>query len=70
LINVKKLNDEQSFETLKKWLEKCDNLRKLAFNLNTEIKNNLIYVKHYKPISIKTLGDNNKKLYSILRKKL
>ena len=32
LVNIKKLEYEQSFEILKTWLEKCNTIRKLDFN--------------------------------------
>ena len=70
LVNVKKLEYEQSFEILKTWLEKCNNLRKLDFNPNTEIKAKLRYVKHYSPVSIKTLMEDNRNLYLMLIQKL
>ena len=70
LVNVKKLEYEQSYEILKTWLEKCNNLRKLDFNPDREIKTKLRYVKHYNPISIKTLKNDNKNLYLLLRQKL
>ena len=50
LVNIKKLQYEESFKILKTWLEKCNNLRKLDFNSDTEIKDKVRYVKHYNPI--------------------
>ena len=38
LVNTKKLPYEQAYKILKIWLEKCNKLRKLDFNPNTEIK--------------------------------
>ncbi len=67
LVNIKKLVYEQSFEILKTWMEKCNNLKALDFNPNAEIKNKLRNVKHYSPISIKTLQNDNKELYLLLR---
>jgi hypothetical protein len=69
LINIKKLEYEESFNILKTWLEKCNDLRQLDFNLNIEIKSKLKYAKHYNPISIKTLENENKNLYLLLLKK-
>ena len=40
LVNTKKLPYEQAYKILKIWLEKCNKLRKLDFNPNTEIKVN------------------------------
>ena len=70
LVNVKKIGCDKSFEILKTWLEKCNNLRKLDFNPYTEIKDKLRYVKHYNPVSIKTLENDNINLYLLLKKKL
>ena len=69
LVNIKKLEYEESYKLLKTWLEKCNNLRRLDFNPNIEIKIRLRYVKHYQPISITTLKNNNKDLYLLLRQK-
>ena len=70
LVNTRKLEYEQTFEILKAWLEKCNDLRKLDFNPETEIKSKLRYVKYYNPISIKTLFNDNKNLYFLLMKKV
>ncbi|HEY6587300.1 MAG TPA: DNA primase noncatalytic subunit PriX [Nitrososphaeraceae archaeon] len=58
LVNIKKLEYEQTFSILKDWLEKCNKLRKLDFNPNIEIKSKLRRVKHYNPISIKKMKDD------------
>lgn len=70
LVNIKKLQYDESFKRLKIWLEKCNDLRRLNFNPNTEIKAKLRCVKDYNPISIKTLIEDNKDLYFKLRQKL
>ena len=71
LVHIKKLGYKQSFEILKIWLERCNNiLRELDFNPETEIKAKLRYVKHYNPISIKTFIKDNKDLYLLLRAKI
>ena len=57
LVNIKKLEYEESFEILKKWLENCNTLRKLDFNPDTEIKSKLSNVKYYNPISMKKLSN-------------
>ena len=69
LVNIKKLEYDQSFKILKTWLKKCNNLQKLDFNPDSEIKAKLRYVKHYNPITIKKLDDDNKELYLLLRTK-
>lgn len=70
LVNVKKLQYEQSYVILNTWLKKCNNLRRLDFNSDTEIKAKLKNVKHFNPISIKTLMVDNKNFYLLLRQKL
>jgi hypothetical protein len=67
LVNVKKLEYDKSFEILKIWLENCNHLRNLDFNSDIEIKAKLKYVKHYNPISIKKMKDDNKNLNLLLR---
>ena len=67
LVNIKKLQYEQSYKILKTWLEKCNNSRKLDFNPDIEIKAKINHVKHYNPIAIKTLIEDNKNLYLLLR---
>ena len=68
LLNIKKLQYGESFTILKTWLEKCNYLRRLNFNSETEIKAKLRYVKHYNPISIKKLKNDNRELYLQLKK--
>jgi hypothetical protein len=70
LVNVKKLEYEQSFKILNTWLEKCNTLRELDFNPDTEIKSKLRYVKHYNLISLLTLENDNRNLYLLLRKRV
>jgi hypothetical protein len=70
LVNVKKLEYEESYEILKEWLEKCNKLRNLNFDPHKEIRDKLSYVKHYNPISIKTFRNDNNDLYLRLRAKI
>jgi hypothetical protein len=70
LVNIKKLENEDSFIILKTWLEKCNALKKLDFDTDTKIKDNLGNVKHYNPISLKNLKVDNKDLYLLLREKV
>jgi hypothetical protein len=68
LVNVKKLEYEESYRILKTWLEKCNNSKNLDFNPDMEIKAKLSYVKNYNPISLKKLKKDNKNLYLLLKK--
>ena len=70
LVNIKKLEYEHSCKILNTWLEKCNRLRELSFNADREIKTKLKYVKHYSPLSIKTLENDNRNLYFLLMKKV
>lgn len=67
LVNVKKLEYEQTFKILKEWLVKCNNSRKLNFDIDTKIKNDLENVKHYNTISMKNLAIDNKELYLLIK---
>ena len=70
LINIKNLKYEQAYEILNIWLEKCNILRNLNFDIYTKIKDNIGCVKHYNPISIKTFINDNKDLYLQLQPKI
>ena len=67
LVNVKKLEYEESYEILKTWLDKCNKSRNLDFNPDTEIKAKLRHVRYYNPISLKVLMEDNRNLYRLLR---
>jgi hypothetical protein len=66
LINVKKLNAKECFNILIDWLEKCNNLSVLSFDMGSEINVRLNSVRSYKPISIKKLKNENIELYDLL----
>ncbi len=66
LINVKKTPHEESFSILKDWLEKCSQLRKLDFSINSELRNRLKNVNQFKPISGNKLIEENKQLFEII----
>jgi hypothetical protein len=53
---------------LKEWLDKCNSLRKLDFNANQKIKDDLKHVGNFNPIGIQKLK-TDKDLYSFLTKK-
>ena len=73
LVNIKKLSNEESTKILRYWLDKCDSLsgRKLDFNPNQKIKNELKYVKNYFPLGVQKLKTDNEytDLYQILKRK-
>ena len=55
-INIKKTPPEESFLILENWLDKCDILRPIS-NKSKLIKDNLKYVKNYKPIFLDKLKE-------------
>lgn len=67
LVNVRKLNDEECFHVLKKWLEKCNNLSIIPFNIKSEIKTRLNGVKDYEPLSLYKLKNKNSDLYHLIK---
>ncbi len=74
LINVRRLSYEESFNIMKDWLDNCNNLERLSFNAKSKIKESLIRVGSYRPISLddplkspNNLKMNNRKLYDIVR---
>ena len=70
LIKVRKLSYEESFNILREWLDKCNTLRKLDFNPNHKIKDNLKNVGKFNPIGIPKLKNDaeNINLYNLLKK--
>ena len=66
LVNIRKLNNEECFDVLKKWLEKCNNLSIIPFNIESEISTRLIAVKDYEPLSLCKLRTENAELYNLL----
>lgn len=75
LINVKRLSDDEAFDIIDKWLNKCNELEPLDFDTDSKINGCLVNVagKGYLPISLdnpekepKTLKTENRQLYNIL----
>jgi hypothetical protein len=66
LVNIRKLNSEKCYDVLKTWLEKCNTLSKITFNIESEIKTRLIAVKDYEPLSLYKLRTENTDLYELL----
>jgi|GEM_PF-1458895 len=71
LINVRKLSSNESTQILRDWLNKCNSLRKLDFDPNEKIRDNLKHVGNFYPIGIQKLkiDTNYKKLNILLFKK-
>lgn len=72
LVNIIKLSPYDSFQILNDWLKKCNSLRKLDFNPNQKIKDNLKHVRSFYPLGIKKLKTDEEynKLYQILKEKI
>lgn len=65
LVNIRKLNNEECIDVLNIWLEKCDNLSKIPFDKESEIKTRLNGVKDYEPLSLYKLRKENSDLYHL-----
>lgn len=57
LVNIRRLAGDETNETISKWLDKCNSLRRLDFNPNYMIRRNISAVKKdgYLPISLEKL---------------
>jgi Primase X len=67
LLNVKKLPKEEAYSVMKEWLDKCDKVEKLTFNLKIKIKDGLKGAsKGYLPISMEKLKEENRQLYDLV----
>lgn len=68
LINIRKISYEESFNVIKEWLHKCSSIRRLNFNPNPKIKENLNTAvrKCYLPIRLDKLKIENRELYDLL----
>lgn len=69
LLNVKNLSEEDTFNILKEWLQKCNELRKLSFDPKSKIYSTIRGNREYKPISYTKLKDNNTDLLCIIESK-
>jgi hypothetical protein len=69
LVNIRKLANEEVETILNEWLQKCSNLRKIDFNPQIKIKDDLKNVKKYLPPSKERLKKEYKELYNIFRSK-
>jgi len=68
LINIKKLSYDDAFNIIKEWLNKCETIRKLSFNADNKIKDNLRASTRigYRPISFNDLNEENRELYNLV----
>ena len=70
LLNVKNMSESESAKTMEKWLELCNNLKKLDFIPNSKIYSIIKSNKGFKPISYTNLKDENAELCLILQKRI
>lgn len=70
LLNVKQLSEEDTFNILKEWLEKCNELKKLSFDPKSKINSTLRGNKGFKPISFARLEEVNEHLLILIRAKV
>ena len=70
LINIRKCSDEEAFNTIRDWLNRCNELRRLQFNGAYLIKYNINSAKRngYLPISLEKLKTENAYMYNALAK--
>ena len=65
LMNVRKLSYKESFDTITQWLHKCNEFKRLDFNIDQKIKEGLRgAAKGYYPISLTRLKDELPELYN------
>jgi hypothetical protein len=71
LIVIKKLSNDQSYQIINKWLQKCDSIRRLDFEPKYLINNNLKVTgkKQIPPMFIYKLKTNYRNLYFLIDKK-
>jgi hypothetical protein len=70
LTNIRKCSDDEVFDVVRKWLDRCCDLRQLDFNHNYMIKHNINSAKRggYLPIGLDKLKIENPYLYNVLAK--
>ncbi len=69
-VNGKNMSKSESAKTMEKWLELCNNLKKLDFIPNSKIYSIIKSNKGFKPISYIKLKDENTELCLILQKRI
>jgi hypothetical protein len=67
LKNVKCMPNEIAYDIIRKWLDQCNNLRRLDFHSDVKIREGLIgATRGYLPVSYQKLKDENISLYKAL----
>jgi hypothetical protein len=66
-INIKGLSGLETFNAIKSWLDKCNSVRKLDFNPERKINEELHRVRNFRPIRQDQLKEENNLLYLRLK---
>ena len=67
LLNIRKLPMQEVTNTIRNWLNRCNQLRRLDFNYKQKIKDGIEGAKRgYLPISLSKLKEENSGLYTVL----
>jgi hypothetical protein len=69
-INIRKISAYEAYGTIRNWLDKCSQLKRLQFSPNYMIKYNINSAERngYLPISLEKLKTENPYLYNVLTK--
>lgn len=67
LLNIRKLSFEESSKILESWLSQSNELRKLDFNPQMEIRIRMKHVKRYSPLGSQKLKTDNTTLYQLMK---
>jgi len=70
-INIKKVSNDDAFQIIKDWLDKCNELRTLDPNFSYKVKYsvNTAMRKQQLPMKLSTLENKNRDLYNLLTTK-
>lgn len=63
------MDRQKCLNILLNWLEQCNSISKISFNIEAEINTRLNGVKGYRPFSLNKLRNENPDLYKILNLK-
>jgi hypothetical protein len=69
LLNIRGLSSDQVHDIINRWLDECNQLRRIDFNPNYRIRSALNSSKYFLPISCDKLKLENEGFYGLLREK-
>ena len=69
LLNIRKVSYDLAFSMIKEWLQKCDSLKSLDFDITHGIRAALLQAakRQIPPMNLETLKSRNKYLYDLLK---